>query len=97
MPAAEPLLPRRPARRSLRRLWVTVKLDYLRDLGVDYIWLTPSSNPPLKGSGYDIAGYPAIDPVFGTAEDKAIGNYGDAAVRDGRLTLRPYESAGFRR
>lgn len=52
---------------------------------------------PLKDSGYGIAGYPAVDPVFGTVEDKAIGNYGDAAVRDGRLALRPCESAGFRR
>lgn len=48
---------------------VIEKLDYLRDLGVDYLWLTPFFKSPLNDNGYDIADYRAIDPVFGTMED----------------------------
>lgn len=48
---------------------VIEKLDYLRDLGVDYLWLTPFFQSPLNDNGYDISDYRAIDPVFGTMED----------------------------
>ena len=48
---------------------VIEKLDYLRDLGVDYLWLTPFFKSPLNDNGYDVADYRAIDPVFGTMED----------------------------
>lgn len=48
---------------------VIEKLDYLRDLGVDYLWLTPFFKSPLNDNGYDIADYRAVDPVFGTMED----------------------------
>lgn len=48
---------------------VIERLDYLRDLGVDYLWLTPFFKSPLNDNGYDIADYRAIDPVFGTMED----------------------------
>ena len=48
---------------------VTAKLDYLRDLGVDYLWLTPFFPSPQRDNGYDVAGYRAIDPRFGTMED----------------------------
>lgn len=48
---------------------VIEKLDYLRDLGVDYLWLTPFYKSPLNDNGYDISDYRAIDPVFGTMED----------------------------
>lgn len=48
---------------------VTEKLDYLKMLGVDYIWLTPFFQSPLKDNGYDVSDYRAIDPVFGTMED----------------------------
>ena len=48
---------------------IITRLDYLRDLGVDYLWLTPFFKSPLKDNGYDIADYRAIDPVFGTMED----------------------------
>lgn len=48
---------------------VIEKLDYLRDLGVDYLWLTPFFKSPLNDNGYDISDYRAIDPVFGTMED----------------------------
>ena len=48
---------------------VTAKLDYLRDLGVDYLWLTPFFPSPQRDNGYDVADYRAIDPRFGTMED----------------------------
>lgn len=48
---------------------VIEKLDYLQDLGVDYLWLTPFFQSPLNDNGYDISDYRAIDPVFGTMED----------------------------
>ena len=48
---------------------VTAKLDYLKDLGVDYLWLTPFFPSPQRDNGYDVADYRAIDPRFGTMED----------------------------
>ncbi len=48
---------------------VTEKLDYLQELGVDYIWLTPFYVSPQNDSGYDVADYENIDPAFGTMED----------------------------
>ena len=48
---------------------VTAKLDYLRELGVDFIWLTPFFVSPQKDNGYDVADYCAVDPRFGTMED----------------------------
>lgn len=45
------------------------KLDYLRDLGVDIIWLSPCYQSPLADQGYDISDYYSIDPRFGTMED----------------------------
>lgn len=45
------------------------RLDYLKSLGVDYIWMTPFFKSPLNDNGYDVADYLAIDPVFGTMED----------------------------
>lgn len=45
------------------------KLDYLRDLGVDIIWLSPCYLSPLADQGYDISDYYNIDPCFGTMED----------------------------
>ena len=48
---------------------VTARLDYLKDLGVDYLWLTPFFPSPQRDNGYDVADYRAIDPRFGTMED----------------------------
>lgn len=48
---------------------ITEKLDYLEDLGVDYLWLTPFFVSPQRDNGYDVADYRKIDPVFGTMED----------------------------
>ena len=44
------------------------KLDYLKDLGIDIIWISPVYPSPLKDQGYDISDYPSIDPRFGTME-----------------------------
>ena len=48
---------------------VISRLDYLKELGIDYIWLTPFFCSPLNDNGYDVADYRAVDPVFGTMED----------------------------
>jgi len=45
------------------------KLDYLKDLGVDILWLSPIYVSPFADQGYDIADYYNIDPRFGTMED----------------------------
>ena len=45
------------------------KLDYLKELGVDIIWISPCFLSPLADQGYDIADYYKIDPRFGTNED----------------------------
>ena len=48
---------------------VTSRLDYLRELGVDVIWLSPFYRSPGGDNGYDISDYQAIEPCFGTMED----------------------------
>jgi maltose alpha-D-glucosyltransferase/alpha-amylase len=48
---------------------LTQKLDYLRDLGVDCLWIMPMYPSPLKDDGYDIADYYGIHPDYGTLED----------------------------
>ncbi|MCJ7689588.1 MAG: alpha,alpha-phosphotrehalase, partial [Clostridiaceae bacterium] len=48
---------------------VTQKLDYLKNLGVDYIWLTPFYISPQVDNGYDVADYCNIDERFGTMKD----------------------------
>lgn len=48
---------------------ITKKLDYLKDLGVDIIWLSPVYRSPLADEGYDISDYYSIDPRFGTMQD----------------------------
>ena len=45
------------------------KLDYIKDLGVDCIWILPIYPSPLKDDGYDIADYYGIHPDYGTLED----------------------------
>jgi oligo-1,6-glucosidase len=44
-------------------------LDYLVELGVDVVWLSPIYSSPGDDNGYDISDYQAIDPAFGTLED----------------------------
>ena len=48
---------------------ITKKLDYLQDLGIDILWLSPVYKSPFIDQGYDISDYYAIDPLFGTMED----------------------------
>jgi oligo-1,6-glucosidase len=48
---------------------VITKLDYLRELGVDIIWLSPIYKSPFVDMGYDISDYEDIDPSYGTLED----------------------------
>jgi len=48
---------------------ITSRLDYLKDLGVDAIWLTPVYPSPQIDFGYDISDYRAIDPQYGTMAD----------------------------
>ena len=48
---------------------VIEKLDYIKSLGVDYIWLTPFYVSPQNDNGYDIADYYKIDSRYGTMED----------------------------
>ena len=48
---------------------ITQRLDYLADLGVDVIWLSPVYKSPQDDNGYDIADYRDIDPIFGTMDD----------------------------
>jgi alpha-glucosidase len=48
---------------------ITSRLDYLKDLGIDAIWITPFYPSPQVDYGYDIADYKAIDPEYGTMAD----------------------------
>src|SRR3954468_4621680 len=45
------------------------RLDHLRTLGVDVVWLSPIYRSPQDDAGYDISDYQEIDPVFGTLAD----------------------------
>ena len=78
------------------------KLDVLKSLGVDIIWLSPMFKSPFADEGYDISDYYSVDPHFGTLEDM------DALIADAKargvehITLeatdmgRPlYEKYGF--
>ncbi|WP_416967025.1 glycoside hydrolase family 13 protein [Streptomyces sp. 4F14] len=55
---------------------VRARLPYLRDLGVDAVWLSPFYASPQADAGYDVADYRAVDPMFGTLLDA------DALIRD---------------
>ena len=45
------------------------KLDYLKELGVNVLWISPMLESPQDDNGYDISDYENIDPRFGTLED----------------------------
>ena len=45
------------------------RLDYLAELGIDAIWISPIYPSPMADFGYDVADYCGIDPMFGTMED----------------------------
>ena len=46
-----------------------IDLDYIKELGVDYIWMTPFFVSPQYDNGYDVEDYYNIDPRYGTMED----------------------------
>jgi alpha-glucosidase len=48
---------------------ITSKLGYLKDLGIDAVWLTPCYPSPQVDFGYDVSDYENIDPVYGTLKD----------------------------
>ena len=48
---------------------LTSRLDYVRDLGVDCLWILPMYPSPLRDDGYDIADFYGIHPSYGTVED----------------------------
>lgn len=48
---------------------LSMKLDYLKDLGIDAIWLLPFYKSPLRDDGYDISDYYSIQPEYGTLDD----------------------------
>ncbi|WP_457809320.1 glycoside hydrolase family 13 protein [Kushneria sp. EE4] len=48
---------------------ITQRLDYLANLGVDALWLSPFYRSPQADAGYDVADYRDVDPLFGTLED----------------------------
>lgn len=48
---------------------MTQRLDYLEQLGVDYVWITPFFVSPQRDNGYDVADYYNVDSRFGTMED----------------------------
>ena len=45
------------------------QLDYIADLGVDAIWISPFFTSPMKDFGYDVSDYRDVDPLFGTLDD----------------------------
>ena len=48
---------------------ITSRLEYVSNLGVDGIWISPMFTSPMKDMGYDVSDYRDIDPLFGTLED----------------------------
>ena len=48
---------------------ITSRVDYLAELGVDVVWLSPVYASPMDDNGYDISDYQDIDPLFGTLND----------------------------
>src|SRR5690606_36396134 len=48
---------------------VRERLPYLKNLGVDAVWLTPFYVSPMADGGYDVADYRDVDPLFGTLAD----------------------------
>lgn len=48
---------------------ITSRLDYIADLGVDAVWLSPFFTSPMRDFGYDVADYCDVDPIFGTLAD----------------------------
>jgi alpha-glucosidase len=65
---------------------MTAKLDYLRDLGIDALWLSPHYPSPFIDCGYDISDYTGVGPEYGTMEDFTT-FLQEAHARDMRVVL----------
>ncbi|HLR34590.1 MAG TPA: alpha,alpha-phosphotrehalase [Tissierellales bacterium] len=81
---------------------VKEKIWYLKELGVDYIWLTPFYVSPLNDNGYDVEDYKNIDPRFGTMEDfeemvKEANKYGIDIILDMVLNHTSTEHKWFKK
>ena len=61
-------------------------LDYLADLGIDAIWLSPFYPSPQADAGYDVSDYRAVDPIFGTLAD-AVAMIDEAHKRNLRVII----------
>lgn len=48
---------------------ITARLDYIKSLGVDGVWISPFFKSPMADFGYDVSDYQDIDPLFGTMDD----------------------------
>lgn len=48
---------------------ISQRLPYIKELGVDALWISPFFQSPMKDFGYDVSDYRAIDPIFGEMED----------------------------
>ena len=48
---------------------IAQRMDYIADLGVDYVWITPFFPSPQNDNGYDVSDYCAIEPLYGTMDD----------------------------
>ncbi len=62
------------------------RLDYLKDLGVDALWISPMYCSPQDDNGYDISDYQNVDPMFGTMEDMEE-LFREAKKRDIRILM----------
>jgi len=79
------------------------RLGYLRDLGVDAIWVTPWYPSPMADGGYDVADYRDVDPRFGTlaaaealiADAHAAGRLQEELTRLGRIPLIVIDEVGY--
>ena len=48
------------------------KLDYLKELNINAIWISPFFSSPMVDNGYDISDYLDINPIFGTFDDRVL-------------------------
>ena len=48
---------------------ITEKIDYIVELGVDYVWISPFFKSPQKDFGYDVSDYRKVDTLFGSNDD----------------------------
>lgn len=62
---------------------ITARLPYLRDLGVDAVWITPFYPSPQHDHGYDVADYHGVDPLFGdlAAADRLLATAHELGLR----------------